>query len=198
MINPKILRELVIRVRAECDTLGKRVGPAADYSNELLENTSIPAPNCTIIPLQEFGADKEISVPEQLIQQTYAFVVVVDNKPRRLNGQDLTPYDQLATIKNELDSALLNWIPTAQSKMIDELLFSRSFLLKETEGRIWWQYEYKTITYVRATSNINPCIFAEEDDYETCSILYQVVDDGYVDGTNPAEDYDVLINECEV
>ncbi len=191
-INTYILKELVKRIRLECPLLANRVGPAADYSNQLFENTSIPIPHATVIPLMETGQDKN-NVFLQADRQTFAVVVCVENKSRRLEGQDLTPYDALKAIRTELDAALLNWVPASQSYQIDEMIFHKGYLLKEAEARIWYQYEYSTQTYVWGVSAIgnqqdmDSDINIDDLDY----LYYTYLRKGH-DGEVPAEDYTLL------
>lgn len=191
-INTYILRELVKRIRSECPLLENRVGPAADYSNQLFENTSIPIPHATVIPLMENGQDKN-GIFLQADRQTFAVVVCVENKTRRLEGQDLTPYDSLKAIREQLDAALLNWKPAEQENQIDEMIFAKGYLLKETEARIWYQYEYQTQTYVWGVSAIGNLEDSDSDiNIDDLDYLYYAYVRKGQDGTVPAEDYELL------
>jgi len=196
-INTNILKEIVKRVRSQCNLLENRAGAAADYSTQLFENTSIPIPHATVIPLMGTGQDKN-NAYLQTERKTFAVVVCVDNKPRRLDGQDLTPYDQLKAIRAQLDAALLNWVPAAQEYQLDELIFHKDYLLKETEARIWYQYEYTTQTYVwGVTARANDDAMGSDINIDDLDyVYYAFVREGH-DGEVPAEDYTLLAEYLE-
>jgi hypothetical protein len=190
-IDDFILGELVTRIRTECPVFENRCGPAADFDLEKMANTSIQRPHCTVVPISGVGFSKETGVTQQNLRHTYATIITVDNKPRRLDGKDLTPYGVLETCRQQLTESLLNWKPATQAHQIDEIILQSSNLIQETEGLIMYQFLWNTDTNLWAVSSISP----------DCSVAdTPLVDEIYLafapngEGTVPKEDYILILD----
>jgi hypothetical protein len=137
------VKEIITRIRDNCPSLEQRVSPSHDLERDIIkkaDDSSRNLPFAVVMSARILAEDKAQEEDcFQNVNETIAVLVCVDNKPRRKNAQDLSPYDQLQTIYQEIFNTLTVWAPTFNG---DKFQFNRGFQFQVTEARLYWLYEF--------------------------------------------------------
>lgn len=181
------IKEIITQIRDNCPLLEDKVFPTHDLERELKtgEDSAKTPPflyvMSTRIQPKERGSEEQ---DWQDVTETFLTLLCVDNKSRRQEDSDLSPYDQVQATYQELYNALIGWRPTPNGQNA-QLLDAYHFMT--TESRLYWIYEW---TYGYRMKSTVP----EEAD--------TLIGDFYVaqgqDGTIPQENYCQLTENGEV
>lgn len=162
------ITELILRTRAKATMFEKRVGGMASFDKAVKEDTTFELPYCFIIPVEENAAAASGNSAAQMMKQTYVFVVVLDNSAEPEDGRGYSARTSLARARRELLDSLLRWEPYTWSvpapkvqpgfedllpnSRADWMRYEGHSLIKMTDSRAWYQFEFSVSFYDAAAS----------------------------------------------
>ncbi len=121
------------------------VGLAGDFQTAM-QNLRLKAPAAFVLPGPERGGPNEyINAVSQRVTLRFSVVLAIQNL-RDMQG-DAAQTD-LDPIRTAVLGALLGWQPAAADSPIT---YGAGRMVKWADGVLWWQDDYDTTYYVRAT-----------------------------------------------
>ena len=135
------LSPILARLKTQLTGL-KSVGVSADLDAAI--DGVVAMPSAFVFPLAEGASDMGmLSSTGQRIVQTFGVVHVLSN---RRDAQGSAALVDLATLRDNLRSALVGWVPDAATG--EAVIFTGGRLLRmDGDGRLWWTDEFQLISY---------------------------------------------------
>lgn len=120
----------------------KHVGTSADLDAAIDGN--VQAPSAYVLPLTDAATDMDTTGgTNQRIVERFGVVQVVSN---RRDAKGAAALSELKTLRLALRTALVGWVPDAQTG--EPVHFRAGRLLRlDGNGRLWWIDEFELITY---------------------------------------------------
>jgi hypothetical protein len=135
MLDPSLIIE---RLRDEVATFAGRIGGAGALEPALAEQ-DLAVPAAFVVPLDdEAGASLTAGAPTQVLTESVAVIVAVDNTSD-LRGQAAA--EQLDTIRTALWAALAGWTPADGYAWFE---YREGGLFRIARHRVWWQFVFAT------------------------------------------------------
>lgn len=132
---------IVARLKAQLTGL-KAIGASADLDAAMDGVTAMPA--AFVLPLAESAVDMGvIGQTGERIEQAFGLIHVLRN---RRDAQGGAAIDDLKTLRLNLRTALVGWVPDASTG--EAVRFTSGRLLRlDADGRLWWTDEFALTTY---------------------------------------------------
>ncbi len=138
------LHPIAVQIKSLTPALAD-IGLAGDFQTAM-QNLRLKTPAAFVLPGPErAGPNIYIQAVGQLVTMRFSVVLAIQNL-RDMQG-DAAQTD-LDPIRTAVLAALLGWQPGAADSPIT---FGGGRMLKWADGVLWWQDDYDTTYYVRAT-----------------------------------------------
>jgi hypothetical protein len=150
--------EIILRLRRQCPVFERRVGGMAAFDKATMEDNDLVMPYAFAVPVEENAADAGGNGVAQNITATYVIVVVLPTKEEKDDGLAMSARNLLDVVRRQLLNALLGWEPYswsvpapkvhpgaeewAPSSRADTMRYRGHSLVKATDGRVWYQFQF--------------------------------------------------------
>lgn len=136
------INTIVSALRTRCPSFATRVAGAAEFK-ALPANANLVMPAAYVIPLDDdAGAQDSQNGYSQIIRDSFAVVVVVNNAPDERGQGAVTNVEPL---RSELWAAVLGWKPSASYGPIQ---YEGGQLLSMDRARLYYQFEFSAATEI--------------------------------------------------
>lgn len=133
------LSPIILQLRNSNTTFGDNIAGSAEIANA--QDQTFSTDRAFVIQLAENATVNSQSVGiEQRINEIFGVIVALDN---RVDKRGQTAHDRLFTIRAEIFSSILNWIPSGVTKPIT---YAGGKFLKMNRAYFWYQFEFNLVT----------------------------------------------------
>lgn len=135
------LSAVVARLKSQITGL-KSIGASADLDAAI--GGAVTTPSAYVLPLAESATEEDmLSETAETVVQVFGVVHVLSNKR---DAQGAAALNDLATLRRNLRTALVGWVPDAASG--EPVHFRGGRLLRmDGDARMWWIDEFQLKTY---------------------------------------------------
>lgn len=160
------ITEMILRLRSQCPFFERKVGGMSEFDKATVEDNNLQTPYAYVVPVEEVAEDATGNAVAQQVTSTFVIVVVLDTSSEKDDGKGMSARTSLDTARRQLLDALLGWEPVAwafgapnivegnewlqelvPNSRADTLRYRGWSLVKVTDGRVWYQFEFSTSFY---------------------------------------------------
>lgn len=187
---------IVKRLRDTCLAFEDRVYAAVNIDRVIANHAtdSSKVPTAIVLPLPSSVDNYEVENNNQMITHNFIVVVVVDNVIKGKSDEQVTPYNQVFTLLQNIYNALASFSPIV-SQYSFRCTYGGDFPIEETAARLYYGFSWSIKDILTITEEV-PLGDTSLDDTILTDMFLAEVPEGE-DGSVPAEDYRQVINNSE-
>lgn len=137
--------ELIMQIRAQCPSFGRRIGAVSEFTELSLPGADVAVPYIFAVPVYMNGDDIDEQKGLQERHEVTGFIICVDNSGQKGAGggeRATSTVDSVRVLLEELETALLTWSPV-NFRLKNVPRFLQRTTLGMNNERLWVQIDYQ-------------------------------------------------------